>query len=103
MSDKPSVKVGLFVRLIAKPGKEHEVAEMLKGGLALMQAEPATAHWYAVRSDPHTFAIFDVFADEAGRDAHLAGRLAAALMAKASDLLASPPNIEKYDILAAKV
>ena len=96
------VKVGLLVRLDAKPGKEAEVEQFLRSGLAIVQEEPATVDWFAIRIAPSTFGIFDTFPDEAGRQAHLAGRLAAALMAKASDLLAKPPSIEKLDVLAAK-
>jgi quinol monooxygenase YgiN len=94
--------VALFVRLEAKPGKETEVAEFLKGALPLVDAEPATMAWYGLRLGPSTFAIFDTFPDEAGRQAHLAGKVAAALMAKAVDLLSEPPSIQKADVLATK-
>ncbi len=94
--------VGLWVRLEAKPGKEKDVAEFLKGGLALVQEEPKTLTWYAIQLNSSTFGIFDTFTDDSGRDAHLAGRVAEALMAKAADLLAKPPSIEKINILAAK-
>jgi quinol monooxygenase YgiN len=97
------VNVALFVRLEAKPGKEAEVEAFLKGGLAIVEAEPATIVWFAIRIGPSTFGIFDAFSNEAGRDAHLAGRVAAALMAKAPDLLVKPPVIEKIDVLAAKL
>ena len=97
------VKVALLVRLEAKPGKEAEVASFLQGGLAVVQAEPATVAWFAIRLGPTTFGIFDAFPDEAGRQAHLTGRVAAALMSKAPDLLAQPPAIEKVDVLAAKL
>lgn len=96
------VKVALLVRLEAKPGKEDEVAAFLRGGLAIVEEEPATITWYALRLGPSTFGIFDTFPDEAGRQAHLAGRVAAALMAKAPELLAQPPVIEKVDLLAVK-
>jgi quinol monooxygenase YgiN len=96
------VKVALFVRLEAKPGKEQEVADFLRGGLAIVQEEPATIHWYALQLGPSTFGIFDTFPEEAGRQAHLSGKVAAALMAKAPDLLAEPPSIEKVDLLAVK-
>ncbi len=76
--------------------------DFLRSGLALVQAEPGTAQWYAVRFDQRTFAIFDTFPTEEGRQAHLAGRVAAALMANAAELLAEPPRIERHDILAAK-
>ena len=97
------VKVALWVRLEAKPGKESAVEEFLRGGLALVQQEPATSTWYGIKLGPSTYGIFDTFADDAGRQAHLSGRVAAALMAKASELLARPPTIEKVDILAAKL
>jgi len=97
------VAVALLVRLEAKPGKEAEVESFLRSGLAIVQAEPATTAWFAIRFGPSTFGIFDAFPDEAGRQAHLSGRVAAALMAKAPDLLARPPSIEKVDVLAAKL
>ncbi|HEY7460777.1 MAG TPA: antibiotic biosynthesis monooxygenase [Gemmatimonadota bacterium] len=97
------VSVGLFVRLEARPGKETEVAKFLLGGLPIVQDEPATTAWFAIRFGPSTFAIFDAFPDEAGRQAHLSGRVAAALMAKAPELLAEPPIIEKAQVLAAKL
>lgn len=97
------VTVALFVRLEAKPGKEDEVESFLKGGLAIVEGEPATIAWFALRLGPTTFGIFDAFPDEAGRQAHLSGQVAAALMAKASDLLSEPPSIEKVDVLAAKL
>ncbi len=97
------VTVGLLVRLEAKTGKEADVASFLKGGLALVQQEPATTAWFAIRLGPSTFGIFDAFPDDSGRQAHLLGRVAAALMAKASELLAQPPVIEKVDVLAAKL
>jgi quinol monooxygenase YgiN len=96
------VKVGLFARLQAKPGKETELAQLLKGALALAQEERETTTWYAVQFGPATFGIFDAFDAESGRQAHLNGRIAAALMAKAPELLAEQPKIEKIDILAAK-
>jgi quinol monooxygenase YgiN len=97
------VKVGLWVRLDAKPGKEGEVEAFLNSGQAIVEAEPATVAWFAIRLDKSTFGIFDVFPDDAGREAHLNGRVAAALMAKASDLLAKPPSIQKIDVLASKL
>lgn len=97
------VKVGLFVRLKAKPGKESEVEAFLKSGLPLAEAEPATTAWFAIKMGPSTFGIFDAFPDDAGRQAHLTGRIAAALMAKAADLLAEAPAIEKVVVLAAKL
>lgn len=95
--------VGLFVSLEAKPGKEREVADFLQSGLSIVQDEPATLTWYAVRIGPTTFGIFDTFPDDAGRQAHLAGRVAAALKARAEELFARPPVIERIDILAEKI
>src|ERR1700730_294862 len=97
------VNVALFVQLIAKPGKEKELETFLRGGLAIVEEEPATIAWLAIQTGPSTYGIFDAFADESGRQAHLAGRVAAALMAKAPELLAQPPKIEKIDVLAAKL
>ena len=97
------VKTALFVRLESKPGKEAEVEAFLRSGLPLVEEEPATIAWFGIRLGPSTFGIFDAFPDEAGRDAHLSGKVAAALMANASDLLSQPPNIEKIDVLAAKL
>ena len=95
--------VALYVRLKAKPGKESAVETFLRGGLPLAQAEPATTAWFALRMGPSTFGIFDAFPDESGRQAHLTGPIAAALMAQAADLLAEAPAIEKVDVLAAKL
>jgi quinol monooxygenase YgiN len=97
------VTVALYVKLVAKAGKETDVEDFLRGGLAVVMEEPATTAWFAIRINPSTFGIFDAFPDEAGREAHLTGRVAAALMAKAPDLLAEPPKIEKIDLLAAKL
>jgi len=97
------VSKALYVRLEAKPGKEADVETFLRGGLAIVEQEPATTAWFALRMGPSTFGIFDAFPDDAGRQAHLSGRVAAALMAKASELLAEPPAIEKIDVLAAKL
>lgn len=96
------VKKALFARLEAKPGKEAEVEEFLNGGLALVNEEPLTATWYALKFNDSTFGIFDTFEADEGRDAHLNGKVAEALLAKADELLATPPMIEKVDILAAK-
>ncbi len=96
------VTLALLVRLEAKPGKEAEVESFLRG-VSVVQEEPATTAWFAIRLGPSTFGIFDAFPDEAGRQAHLAGRVAAALNAKASELLSQPPTIEKVDVLAVKL
>jgi quinol monooxygenase YgiN len=95
-------KTALLVRLEAKQGKEKEVADFLKSGLPLVQDEPNTISWYGIQLGPSTFGIFDTFPDEAGRKAHLAGKVAAALMANASKLLSKDPVIEYVDVLAAK-
>lgn len=97
------VTVGLLVRLEAKPGKEADVERFLNGGLALVQEEPDTTAWFAIRMGPSTFGIFDVFPDDSGRQAHLSGRVAAALMGQAAELFAQPPAIEQLDVLAAKL
>jgi quinol monooxygenase YgiN len=103
MPTNKSANVALWVRLDAKPGKEAEVEQFLRGGLDIVQQEPATVTWYALRLGPSTFGIFDTFPDDAGRQAHLNGRVAAALMAKAGELLSQPPKIEQVDVLAAKL
>jgi quinol monooxygenase YgiN len=97
------VRLALFVRLEAKPGKEADVESFLRGGLPIVQDEPATIAWFGIRLGPTTFGIFDAFPDEAGRQAHLSGQVAAALMAKAAELFSAPPSIEKVDVLAAKL
>ena len=97
------VKVALFVRLEAKPGKEADVESFLSGGLPIVQEEPGTTTWYAIKLGPSTFGIFDTFQNDAGRQAHLSGRVAAALMAKAPDLFTQPPTIEMVDVIAAKL
>ena len=96
-------KFALYVPLEAKPGKEKEVADVLKSALPLVEDEPGTVTWFAIQEGPSSFAIFDTFDDEAGRDAHLNGKVAAALMAKADELLAKPPAIHKIVILADKL
>jgi quinol monooxygenase YgiN len=97
------VTVALFVRLEAKPGKEMEVSQFLQSGLAIVQQEPQTTAWFAVQTGPSSFAIFDAFPDERGRQAHLTGRLAAELMARASDLFVKPPIIEQMTVLSNKL
>jgi quinol monooxygenase YgiN len=95
--------VSLFLRLEAKPGKEAELAAFLMQGLELARQEATTPVWFALRIGPSTFGIFDAFADEAGRRAHLNGPIAQALMAQAPNLLASPPVIERVEVLGAKL
>ena len=98
-----NVSVGILAKLTAKPGKEAEVEAFLKSALPLANQEEATTVWFALRLGPSTFGIFDAFADETGRDAHLSGPIASALMAKWQELLSEPPIIEKVDVLAAKL
>jgi quinol monooxygenase YgiN len=95
--------VGLLVTLNAKPGREDELASFLTGALPLVQDEADTTAWFAIRLGPARFGIFDVFPDEAGRDAHLSGQVAAALMEAAPELLAADPSIDKVDVLAEKL
>jgi quinol monooxygenase YgiN len=95
-------KYALLGTLQAKPGKEQIVEDFLKSALPLAQAEPGTVRWYAFKTGPDTFGIFDTFEDEASRDAHLSGEIAKALMANADALLAIPPKIEKLELLAVK-
>jgi quinol monooxygenase YgiN len=97
------VTTALIVRLEAKAGKEDEVAAFLEGALPLVRNEPATVAWLAVRIGPSSFAIVDAFPDQAGRQAHLDGAVAAALIERAGELLAEPPRIEHVDVLAAKL
>lgn len=97
-----NVHTALLARLEAKPGQEEALKQFLEGGLPLVQGEPATAQWFALRFGPTSFGIFDTFADEPGRQAHLNGKVAEALGARAPELLAQPPSIEQVDILAAK-
>ena len=97
------ISLGLFVRLEAKPGKEEEVAAFLKQGLELANQEKTTPLWFALRLGPSTFAIMDAFHDEAGRQTHLNGPIAQALMAQAPNLFAVAPSIERTEILGAKI
>lgn len=94
---------GLIARLEAKTGKEDEVAAFLRDALPIVQGEQQTIAWFALRIDTSSFAIVDVFPDEAGRQAHLDGAVAAALIEAAGDLLAASPEIEAVDVLAAKL
>lgn len=96
------ITVGLLATLQAKPDKAEAVADMLKGAIEMAQAEEQTITWYAWQMNETTFGIFDAFEDETGRDAHLNGKIAAALVERADELLSEPPKIEKVDILAAK-
>lgn len=96
------VSVGLLVRIEALPGKEDEVAAFLASALPLAVGEPDTIAWFAIRIGPSTFGVFDVFPGEDGREAHLAGQIAAALIGSVGTLV-EEPTIEKVDVLAAKL
>jgi quinol monooxygenase YgiN len=103
LKEKKMLSLGLFVRLEAKPGKEKEVAAFLKQGLEMANQEATTPLWFGLRLGPSTFAVFDAFADEPGRQAHLNGPIAKALMGPASSLLAVAPSIEKTEVLGTKI
>ncbi|WP_432411238.1 putative quinol monooxygenase [Rasiella sp. SM2506] len=94
--------LGLLATLKAKPGKENEVQEFIKGAVELARKEDKTLTWYSFKIDSNTFGIFDTFETEAGRDAHLHGDIAKALMANADRLLSVPPDIKKIEILSSK-
>jgi len=96
------VNVGIVALLEAKPGKEEELGALLAGAVDLARKEAGTVTWYAFRAGPTSFGIFDTFNDKSGREAHMAGQIAAALMAKAPELLAQPPDLRNVDILAQK-
>lgn len=95
-------RLAIWAQLEAKPGKEQEVEEFLKSARPLAEAEAETVSWYAVKIGPGKFGIFDTFANEAGRNAHISGKIAKALFARAKELLAKDPEIHKIDVLAAK-
>ncbi|MEO5575336.1 MAG: antibiotic biosynthesis monooxygenase [Gaiellaceae bacterium] len=97
------VSKGLLVRLKAKPGKEADVESFLEGGQALVEDEPDTTAWFAIRFSDSEFGIFDVFPDENGRQAHLNGEVAKALFAQADDLFSEAPAVEQIDVIAAKL
>ena len=96
------VSLGILARMEAKAGKEEEVAKFLESALALVHEEPGTVTWYAIRIGPSEFGIFDTFEDDAGRQAHLSGKVAEALMANAEALFSSPPQINQLDVIADK-
>ena len=98
-----NVSVGIRATLKAKPEKEKQVEEFLKGALRLADEKRDTTVWFALKLDASTFGIFDAFADDSGRQAHLSGPIAAALMSRWEELLSEPPKIEKVDVLAAKL
>lgn len=97
------VNVGLMVRLEAKPGKEMDLESFLRGQLPFAQGEPETTAWFAMRLGPQTFAIFDAFSNESGREAHLSGEIAEELKAITPTLLKNPPTVERLDVIAAKI
>jgi quinol monooxygenase YgiN len=103
MSKSGAVSVALLVTLEAKPGKEEEVARFLEGGRSLVDDEPDTVTWYAVRQGQTTFGIFDTFAGDDGRQKHLSGAVAQALGEITEELLAAPPDIRPVDVIAAKI
>jgi quinol monooxygenase YgiN len=93
----------LLVRLEARPGKEDEVEAFLAGALPLVQDEPQTTAWFALRLGPSSYGIFDAFGDDEGRRAHLSGKVAEALLARAEELFSEPPAIDPVDVLADKL
>ena len=97
------LKLALFVRLEAKKGKEAAVEQFLNAGLELATKESRTPLWFALKLGPSTYGVFDAFADEAGRQAHLNGPIAAALMEQAPVLFSSPPTIEPIDLIGVKL
>src|SRR5215510_5027066 len=103
MTTTTATKTALLVRLEAKPGKEAEVERFLEGALPLVEQEPDTTAWFGIRMGPSTFGIYDAFPSEGGREAHLSGKVASALMSKADELLAEPPDIQRIDVLASKL
>ena len=97
------VSLSVYVHMKAKPGKEKEVEDFLKSAQPLVEKEPGTIAWFAIKEGPGSYGIFDVFENEAGREAHLAGQVAKALFAKAPDLFVETPPVNKPDVLAAKL
>ena len=102
-AEEEDAGVALLVRLEAKPGREQDVVNLLRGGLPMVEQEPATTSWYGMRLGDSTFGIFDTFADDSGRQAHLAGRVAQELEQRGADLFSRPPVIERIDVLACKL
>ncbi|KWR86603.1 putative quinol monooxygenase [Cupriavidus sp. IDO] len=96
------IRKALFVRLEAKPGKEQAVADFLAAGLEMTNRETTTPIWFALRLSPATFGVFDAFASEEDRQAHLVGNMAQTLMARVDEMLACPPSVEQFDVLAMK-
>jgi hypothetical protein len=102
-AEEADAGVALFVRLEARPGREQDVVNLLRGGLPMVEQEPATTSWYGMRLGDSTFGIFDTFDDDIGRQAHLAGRVAQQLQQRGEDLFSRPPVIERIDVLACKL
>jgi quinol monooxygenase YgiN len=96
------IKLAFFARFEAKPGKEQEVTKFLEMALDMAKKEVTTINWYAIRLSHSTFGVFDTFNDEDGRQKHLNGPIAQALMAKAPELFSSPPSIEPVEVLGSK-
>ena len=96
------IKLAFVARFEAKPGKEEEVAKFLETAQDMAKKEPTTINWYAFRLSHSTFGVFDTFNDEAGRQKHLTGPIGQAIMARASELFASPPSIEPVDVFGSK-
>jgi quinol monooxygenase YgiN len=103
LKEDQMTKYALYVPLEAKPGKEAQVADFLRSAVPAVDAEPGTRSWFAIQEGPSRFAIFDTFDDEAAREAHLNGKVAAALKEQASDLFARPPHIHKITVVADKL
>lgn len=97
-----TVTVGLLIRFEALPGREADVESFLDAGLPMVNEEPKTTAWFGIRMGPTTSGIFDVFLDDSGRQAHLSGPVAEALMGNVGEILAEP-NIEQIDVLRSKL
>ncbi|MFG2776715.1 putative quinol monooxygenase [Streptomyces prunicolor] len=97
------MKVGLLVRIEAKPEYADEVEALLRGAQELAEQEQGTVTWFAFRESATAFGVFDTFEDEQGRQAHLTGRIAEALGEAAQTKLSTPPAIVPVDLLGTKV
>lgn len=95
-------KFAIWSYMKVKPGKEQEVEEFLKYAHSLIEQEPGTTTFYALKIGPSTYGTFDTFTDEAARDAHANGLVAKALLAKVEELFTQPPEIVQTTILEAK-
>jgi quinol monooxygenase YgiN len=103
MEENKMTQHALYVQLEAKPGKEQEVADFLASARSMVDEEPDTTAWFAIKMGPRTFGIFDAFTSERGREAHLQGKVAKQLMAKAPQLFVNQPEIQRMDVLADKL